>query len=95
MKIANNLNNTYAFCFILICSNQTAIGVDGGGEGGGGRGGLTEGSEIKSRLPGLVLICSVCSSYLLPPRRIETVSVKYCEMMSNRLGITSRWTING
>ena len=67
----------------------------GGGEGGGGRGGLTEGSEIKSRLPGLALICSVCSSYLLPPRRIETVSVKYCEMMSNRLGITSRWTING
>lgn len=67
-----------------------------GGGGGGGRGkGLTEGSEIKSRLPGLALICSVCSSYLLPPRRIETVSVKYCEMMSNRLGITSRWTING
>ena len=93
MKIANNLNNTYAFCFILICSNQTTIGVDGRGEGGGG--GLTEGSEIKSRLPGLALICSVCSSYLLPPRRIETVSVKYCEMMSNRLGITSRWTING
>ena len=89
MKIANNLNNTYAFCFILICSNQTMFGVEGGGEG------LTEGSEIKSRLPGLALICSVCSSYLLPPRRIETVSVKYCEMMSNRLGITSRWTING
>lgn len=94
MKIANNLNNTYAFCFILICSNQTTIGVDGRGEGEGG-GGLTEGSEIKSRLPGLALSCSVCSSYLLPPRRIETVSVKYCEMMSNRLGITSRWTING
>ena len=36
MKIANNLNNTYAFCFILICSNQTTIGVDGRGEGGGG-----------------------------------------------------------
>lgn len=70
--------------------------MDGGGERGeGGGGGLTEGSEIKSRLPGLALICSVCSSYLLPPRRIETVSVKYCEMMSNRLGITSRWTING
>ena len=67
----------------------------GGGGGGRGEGGLTEGSEIKSRLPGLALICSVCSSYLLPPRRIETVSVKYCEMMSNRLGITSRWTING
>ena len=64
-------------------------------EGGGGGTGLPEGSEIKSRLPGLALICSVCSSYLLPPRRIETVSVKYCEMMSNRLGITSRWTING
>ena len=65
----------------------------GGGEGG--RGGLTEGSEIKSRLPGLALIGSIFSSYLLLPRRIETVSVKYCEMMSNRLGITSRWTING
>ena len=66
MKIANNLNNTYAFCFILICSNQTAIGVDGGGGGGGG---LTEGSKIKSRLPGLALSCSVCSPYVLPPRR--------------------------
>ena len=64
MKIANNLNNTYAFCFILICSNQTAIGVDGGGGGG-----LTEGSKIKSRLPGLALSCSVCSPYVLPPRR--------------------------
>lgn len=92
MKIANNLNNTYAFCFILICSNQTTFGV----EGGRGRGkGLTKGSEIKSRLPGLALIGSIFSSYLLLPRRIETVSVKYCEMMSNRLGITSRWTING
>lgn len=91
MKIANNLNNTYAFCFILICSNQTTFGVEGGGRGKG----LTEGSEIKSRLPGLALICSIFSSYLLLPRRIETVSVKYCEMMSNRLGITSRWTING
>ena len=38
MKIANNLNNTYAFCFILICSNQTTIGVDGGGGRGEGWG---------------------------------------------------------
>ena len=39
MKIANNLNNTYAFCFILIWR----LGGGGGGDGGEGERGKGEG----------------------------------------------------
>ena len=53
---------------ILFYFNLFKPDGDWGGWGGGG-GGLTEGSKIKSRLPGLALSCSVCSPYVLPPRR--------------------------